>query len=49
MVTLRRMSDTRHSADDRFQNGKHDDTNINKSIFYHTYSPVKRVVLNPKQ
>lgn len=43
---------TRHSAGDRFQKGKHADTNINKSYvckFFHIYNTVKRVILSIKQ
>lgn len=43
---------TRHFADDRFQNGKHDDTNTNNSYeckFFHIYTTVKRVILTLKQ
>lgn len=50
--TLRSSAHARHSADDRFQKGKHNDTYMNKASKYkgcHIYFRVKRVVLNTKQ
>lgn len=53
-LTLMSVSstDTRHSADERCQKGKHDVGNINKCYTCksgHIYYSVKRVILSTKQ